>query len=348
MSTPSSTDPSTAMGSAPAAPQEPPVRRARVAAAALAAILLAGVVSIALVGRAHEELPVLPVLTSASSSRSETLAEPVQYALATVVDVADKGPAYRLGVEDGEARAATLAGVLAVSGEVGPADNGWEVSDGERTLRVENLPGLPWSLAPAGGRTDYEEDPRCTMPDCPEGTACAQVCPDSREIEQPPSRPEGLPARGDAETIARGVFDRLGVDAPRVEVIDARISWEVIVDPRIGGLPTVGMTHSLTIGPEGKIVGGNGYLDVPDRLGDYPLIGVDVALDRLQDESGGEVGPGTKEVSITAVNLGLALMADHLVPSFLFTAADGLQIHTIAVADAYLSPSPAIEPQGEP
>lgn len=176
-----------------------------------------------------------------------------------------------------------------------------------------------------------------------------------------PTPPADLPAKEEAERIARRVFERLGLAGETFRLEGGIYSWEAFVSPPVGGLPVVGMEHIVSIGPKGAIQGGHGYLLPPGRIGDYPLAGVDAGLARLREGRG--VGaspivdtplraiepycpdtadcaapppPGPVVVTITGVHLALQHVADALVPVYVFETKDGGELAVPAVTDRWL------------
>ncbi|HEX2040702.1 MAG TPA: hypothetical protein VHF47_13330 [Acidimicrobiales bacterium] len=297
------------------------------------------VVALVVAGCGTEEtLPKLPVAAS-----GERAAAPVDAAVAPVVhrvegelpDGPDRGPAYALRVGDpGGARAAVAAAL-------GKEADGVSVADG---------PGAPWQVNMA------RDTPIQSGPPCP-------TC-------EPVPRAPGLLSDEAAERRAREILGRLGVTGGEAEVRQTPVSVEVTIRPTVDGLPTRGYEHHLSLGLEGIPIGAYGWLGRPERLGDYPLVDVDEALDRLRKGAGprtlrAEVqqeglcpeagacpeGTDAQEVVLTGVRLGLQLVEGHLVPSFFFDVADGDGPVVVAVADRFLDevqPEPEPAPRPEP
>lgn len=111
-------------------------------------------------------------------------------------------------------------------------------------------------------------------------------------IDRPP-RPADLPSEEEARALARAGFARLGVGTEGLVIEDGWFTWEARVEARVDGVPVVGLGTSLSIGAGGEIVRGNGYLASPDRIGDYPLVGVEAGLKRLTTGFGFGAGPRT-------------------------------------------------------
>ena len=225
----------------------------------------------------------------------------------------------------------------------------------------------------------------CPMPDCPPGTACAQVCPtptpEPLPVPKPPERPADLPSKADAERIARELLTKTGVglDGADVRVDDGFSQWMITADPRVGGLPTQGIGTSVAVGPKGAIEFANGWLGDPTEGDDYPLAGVQGGIERLKSGypgGGWSAYPGGPEPAIardmpvcadcppqvrtiTGVRLGLqfspvytseGLPADGLlVPAYFFRFDDSEFEHAvIAVSDEFLPKPPEVRPEPAP
>lgn len=142
-------------------------------------------------------------------------------------------------------------------------------------------------------------------PDCPDEATCVPpavdpgvACPPEADCTLPApgpgpggtadaGRPAGLPSEREARRLAGEVFARLGVDAAGMTVDDGWSTWEARVDSSVDGLPVVGTGTAVSIGVDGQVVRASGFLATPDRIGDYPLAGVEAGLDRLRGGAGG-------------------------------------------------------------
>jgi hypothetical protein len=197
------------------------------------------------------------------------------------------------------------------------------------------------------------------------------------KVEEP-KRPEGMPSKAEAEQEGRDLLRKLGVDLDHatVRVDDGFSSWNVTADAEVDGMPVVGMSTSVAIGPHGRVEYANGWLGDPSKGDDYPLITAKAALQQLQDQQVTTMmmpvcedaaascpAPEPMTVEVTDVDLGLQLFwvgedePVYLVPSFIFTTDDGGQLPVIAVEERYLTkpegpkekpvPSPEPHPNGE-
>lgn len=132
--------------------------------------------------------------------------------------------------------------------------------------------------------------PSPTVAACkPDATDCAVPPPVDTPVPvplpapDPPARPAGFPTREAAERQARDLFDRLGVGTVDFAMDDGWLTWEARVEPNVDGLPVFGLWHSVSIGAGGEVERANGYLARPERIGDYPLVGVAKGLERLKN-----------------------------------------------------------------
>ena len=211
----------------------------------------------------------------------------------------------------------------------------------------------------------------CPSPPCPPGAVCPAVACPAPEPVPAPERPAGLPTREQAEATARALLAKAGVDLDRarVRVDDGFSQWQVTVEPQVGGLPTLGYTSGVSVGPRGAVEAANGWLAQPVQGDEYPLVTAAAGLERLKQSPFG-IGPQPliarapqcdgcetqppQMRTITGVRVGLAfaplLGPDNegralLVPVLLFDVEDGDTLPVLAVADEFLpKPVPADKP----
>ncbi len=210
-------------------------------------------------------------------------------------------------------------------------------------------------------------DAKCVAPDCAPDLLCVFPVPPE------PVRPADLPTKAEAGRLALKAFAALGVGTDGMVVEDGWTAWYARVEMRVDGLGVIGMDTSVSIGPKGEIVGGNGYLVAPDRIGDYPLVGAAAGLERLKAFYGGpvdgliavapavepgvvvdpvpacddpatscegverpEMPPVPFVQTVTGVHLGLLFTGDALVPAYVFELAEGGSVPVVAVTDEWL------------
>lgn len=337
--------------------------RTRIVGAAAALGLAAGLVLTAVVAGSGyggedepEPLPVLATSDSTAAGAQEEVASDAARSMAAggveyrydgdLPELDDEASAWRLETgDDAEQEIAELAERLGFDDEPTREDNEgfalWRATDGERVLEVYDQPGLPWNMYDTSAQGGVSVG--CAAPDCAPDMVCTEVC-----REELPERPADLPTEEEAEALAR---DLLGdsVDDAAVRVDDGITSWFVSFDPVVGGLPTIGMASGVAVGDGGAIQNASGWLTDPTEGDRYPLIGADEALRRLEEQQeiilmapacdpGPAVDCGPVEpavVILSGVRLGLQLMGEHLVPSYLF-GGDGYELPVVAVADEFL------------
>jgi len=216
----------------------------------------------------------------------------------------DNGPAFRLASPSRQ-DVGRLAAALGLHAPVERSGDGYAVSDGDRRLQVAGDGSGPWfytaakgagsgpvplpAPAPPVGQPDGQPGAGvagCPQPPCPTGHLCSQLCAPSRP------RPADLPDRAGSERKGRAFLSQVGVDlaGAAVRVVDGWSAWTVVADPMVAGLPTAGLSSSVTVGPGGVVEMATGRLARLERLGDYPLAGVDIGLARLR--SGVVLVPG--------------------------------------------------------
>ena len=192
----------------------------------------------------------------------------------------------------------------------------------------------------------------CVRPPCPANAMCSQVC------LPPPTIPTvDLPSSQQADKAVRDLLGRAGVDLTGavVNVMATPMADYVTVTPTVAGLPTVGMTSSVTLGSKGAVQSAQGQLATPVKLGDYPLVGTTEGFKRLQAGRwifGGGPRPmlGAPSIAkpevqlVTGAHIALArtVAGDqrvYLEPVYVFElAGGGLTPSVPAVPDALLLP----------
>lgn len=210
-----------------------------------------------------------------------------------------------------EACAMASSGTVSSSGGAATAGTGSPTGAGEPTQPCGSpcpdgakCSTPPCQTRPEPGTTEPAPDPgdrpsqpeqSCDMPPCPPGQACIQMCPRPAPMPVPapePQRRADLPTKADAEQLGRSFLARAGLDlaSASVRVDDGFSQWVVAADPTVGGLPTIGLTWSVGIGPRGRVEFAGGYLADPTKGDDYPLVGMQAALERLQANPYGGFG----------------------------------------------------------
>ena len=188
------------------------------------------------------------------------------------------------------------------------------------------------------------------------------VPPDAVPPDVAPRPTAAAPSASAALDVAGQVLAALGIEGtPRA--LDAwSDSRTVLVDPVVGGMPTVGVATTVDVDTSG-VVAATGRLEAPAAGPDYPILTARGALDRLgslpqpmpavdcpvsKDGTTSCSAGALEPTVVTGATLGLMLSYDSvdpvLVPAWLFTV-DGWTdpMPVIAVTDQYLggaTPSP--------
>jgi hypothetical protein len=290
-------------------------------AAAVTAALVVGGVAVAGRGRAPAVLPPLevdgaqpavvatPAATEPAPAGSATPARPslmpdapqpwppVTYKLrGSLPDLPDRARAWKLGTDLDGGRMAALTAALGLRGQRKQDQAGWTVGDRGGTLRVNRLPGLPWSFSSVVAGTCMC-GPWPATPASRRGIQCADaVSPGSarpvlpgRPTIKPLPRPADLPGRDQAERVARELAAKAGLalDGATVKVLDGYAARVVTIAPAVGGLPTSGFSWTVSVGPKGRIQYAGGWLATPQPADTYPLMTEAEGLKRLRERGAG-------------------------------------------------------------
>lgn len=229
--------------------------------------------------------------------------------------------------------------------------------------QIGGSPGAA-STSPDGAGATGGESVRCPPVECPEGQACAQVCPGPEPLStapapQPVRAPIDLPSPEDAERRSREILNAMGLEVARTTLSAAPdgSGWQTLVEVAVGGLTAVGLDTHLLIGEDAEVVSGSGMIPDVELLGSYPLIDAAGALTRLQERleplpGGIEPAPAggfTPEGPASVIGMRLVLLlqaatagsrtGDYLVPAYLVDSSDGAVFHVPAATDEHLAAS---------
>lgn len=350
-------------------------------ALAAAAILIVGAASIVVVDRyqsgrgdaaapdgpsadaSSEPLPKLPRTNVQTETIGAFTSKLPQAVSADLGPPASRAPAFELRTSKGTEIAVRLRDAFGLTGEPEVAANGVIVADkaSDRVLRVVFAPGNPWMM--------YRGDPACLR------TAEAGVGPDGQifcETEMGWSGSGGplvpLTVTADeARAVAQDAMTQLGLEARNVIVSghananfgEGGGSWGVVVETEIAGLPAIGLDTRLSVAEDGRVMSGFDTVAEPESLGEYPLIDVTAAHERLLEsfrdaEAGSQVGSrlggghDPTPTTIVGVRLALALSepplqagaqreVSYLVPTLVLDASDGSVFPVPAVTVEHLA-----------
>jgi hypothetical protein len=350
---------------------------------------VAGVVAVSCgspAGRTASNTPLEVIETSGAGDRAASMSsESMAYGGRTYVAAGDLGAlptearAWRFNpaiVDVAQVRA--LAGAFGIEGEpVAVTDDkggGWEVgTDPAPLLRVTADAMANWYVNASSSVTsgcavaearatggDASDDP--SAPDVPVASDGVTTC-------APPPAAEDLLSVDGALTAAQQRITAAGFDPGDFTMTATADSWATTVNAtrKIDGLNT-DLTWSMTFGSHGALQWASGWLAEPAPAGDYPLVNVATALERL---NAGQVAPlagvallapvgcgdavakGAPErpatsaacpeptpTAVTSVQLSLSSVWTGdgrvwLAPSFRFQTEAGDEVSVVAVTDEY-------------
>jgi len=274
-------------------------------------------------------------------------------------------PSDRIGLA--ERLASRLGLPTAVPSEWDPATLVSQTTDG---ASFALMPNGEWYFSAA---PDPRLEWRCPefVPPAPPAEGEITTLP-SFECEPPPPA-VGVPTASQAEALATALFAGLGITGIRFQ--DTYVDdWSASVWGLIGveGAPRdVGQYFGAGFGANGSLRYANGTFARPVRLGDYPTVGTEVALERLRvqmdPDAGGaiarpypapaDIEPGRSDGSTPAPDAAMEreqvtvrlvaadLIVQYawtregemvLVPHYRFRDADGGEWWVLAIADRYL------------
>lgn len=164
------------------------------------------------------------------------------------------------------------------------------------SMPAESMPAESGDAASSGDVTS--SDATLSVPE-PAPSDSVLVDPMPCEDIQPPT---GVPTKDEAEAKARELLAALGVDPASYEFDTYADEWNASVTGYLvldGVRTTVSM--SVGYGAEGALVWASGFLAAPQRSADYPRIGVDAAVERLNSQQASMLrgwGPAPADATI--------------------------------------------------
>ena len=272
----------------------------------------------------------------------------------------DIGYVFTAGTVVTAERVAALAAALGVSGEPVRSDDGyfWRVGPDDGTapaLSVYEDAQLSWNYNSAwadqrGAVGCAVAEPAMTEPvqvDPPEGGDIAVpetvvVDPDAVGCEEP-TPPEGVPTRDAAEQRARDLIAATGADPAAYQFETYADEWFASVSAvrRVDGLFDANR-FDFGFGGEGVMQYANGQLAEPQRVGPYPLIGLDEAVARLNDQNSiwyGGFGGGIA-IDMPAVDVAESAVVDAAQPP----PAEDVPVATVPFEQMPIDELPQPEP----
>jgi len=195
------------------------------------------------------------------------------------------------------ARIAKLAELLGVDGELRevPADQGggWMIGAADystATLTVSTDGMLSWWFNPAPSTVVSSVDCAYVDPAVTDGSTTVGgdvvVAPPDSGCASPPP-PANVPDKATAEAKAKQLFADMGYDNSSYDFEVYADEWGANVTAYLllDGMRSP-ISLSVGYGAEGAVTWASGSLATPVQAGEYPLVGVDGGVVRLNDETG--------------------------------------------------------------
>ncbi|MCU1360689.1 MAG: hypothetical protein JWN99_1978 [Ilumatobacteraceae bacterium] len=271
---------------------------------------------------------------AASSESTKMMAGPITYVYdGDITDLTAPAAAWYFDptVSPTTDQIATLAHLLGIDGDVrtlsADMGSGWIVGPddySQPTLNVGTDAMQSWWYSP--GNTAVASTPPCELypPGDPAGdfgdtsvgggssgsdgatapdasTAPGDLTSTDTPVCVEPTPPANVPDKDTAESKARDLFTSLGLDPASYQYETYADEWGANVTAylTLDGIRT-NMTVSVGFGAEGALTWASGYLGTPQRGADYPRIGIDAAIKRLNDQTSSwmsAAGPVAREAS---------------------------------------------------
>lgn len=202
---------------------------------------------------------------------------------------ADTGYVYDGSTPTTAEQAVELAALFGVSGQPVRVDDwepgGWQVgpTDGSApSLFLSDDAQHSWSYSPAydGGGVSGSVGCEVVVTSDP-ATSFVDDC--VAPATTAPAPPAGVPTADEAVARATELLGQLGVDPAGLTVEPYADEWSASVSVSD---PVLGRYWGFGFGAEGALQWANGTLATPEPVGPYPLIDLDTALARLDEQTG--------------------------------------------------------------
>lgn len=242
-----------------------------------------------------------------------------------VAVAADMGGGWTVGPNDGSAPSITIAGDAMQSWWYSPA---WQTGAS---------PSVGCAYPSEGGvAIDAAGDTDATgATDAPDATMAIAI--DPVPVCEEPQPPAGVPSKADAEAKAREMLSALGGDPASYELDTYADEWGASTTSflMLDGVRT-NLSFNIGYGEQGAVTWAGGFLAAPQRGADYPRIGVDAAIQRLNDQANSWMtgyGPAVRGGDMMSAEASVA------------GEASGIASTEIAVDEATEPPTePGVEP----
>ncbi|MEO7398640.1 MAG: hypothetical protein ABIW84_08765 [Ilumatobacteraceae bacterium] len=212
-----------------------------------------------------------------------------------------------------------------------------ETSPGEMTTEERKAEESTAATAGSATAIPADESP------APDGGVVTQVAP----VCDQPDPPANVPTTAEAEAMATELLTSLGLSAGDYEFETYADEWSANVTAYlvIDGIRT-SVSVGVGYGSEGAVTWAGGFLATPQRGADYPRIGVDAGIERLNNQNLGWLygKPGVSRLEGWAA-------ADVDAPATTIAPEQiepNVPIDTVLPADVGVSPEPIMPPDVEP
>lgn len=214
------------------------------------------------------------------------------------------------GVEPTPEQVRAVAEAFGVTGDVVELSTdmggGWTVGPNDGTapsITVATDALQSWWFSPAWATTAAEPAVDCAY--YPPGDPAADPATAELPLCEEPQPPANVPTKAEAEAKARELFAALGLDPASFAFETYADEWSANVTAFLvlDGVRT-NVSTNVGFGGEGAITWAGGFLATPQRGADYPRIGVDAAIQRLNDQSAmwmTGAGPLARDAAVTDV-----------------------------------------------
>ncbi len=289
-----------------------------------------------------------PMAADVTTESSKMMAMPYSYEwTGTTPDLTSPAASWYFapGVAPTAEQAQQLAAAFGVSGEpvavAADMGGGWTVGPNDGSAPSITIAGdamQSWWYSPAW-QTDASIAVDCAY--YPAGDPAGDPTTAEQPVCEEPQPPVGVPSKADAEASAREMLSTLGGDPAGYELETYADEWGASTTSFLvlDGVRT-NLSFNIGYGEQGSVTWAGGFLAAPQRGADYPRIGVEAAIQRLNDQANSWMtgyGPAVRDA-------GFAVEAT----SDAVAEPAGIGLTTEAPVTTDVATEPATEPAVDP